>query len=415
MSSRKRAMPACTASASKKQKRQVTMATFKKWQTQLKREHQTLSWLRCDLDATNKELVSVLWCDACRKHERSITGMKNFSRAWLEGSTNHKTSNIVDHANSDQHRVATVRTLAEAAKATNQPITSYSPIARSLLRMDDQVIERMNKKFDICYVMAKEGLAFRKYPALHELEARHGVDLGFAYKTKDSAKSFTHFIAESQRQELYHKLSTTPFYSFLMDGSTDAGNVEDELIALFYSFKDDVAQEMRSCVRYFTVQEPTKADADGLLSCLGEALKPLGIDNLLDKANILGVEGKPILIGGGTDGASVNVAQHNGMRGKMQKQLPWLLWTWCYAHRLELACKDSLSSKLFKEVDEMLLKLYYLYTKSPKKSRELAGIVVDLKEVFEFPKGGDKPIRSQGSRWITHKRNALQRFIDCYS
>ena len=52
--------------------------------------------------------------------------------------------------------------------------------------------------------------------------------------------------------------------------------------------------------------------------------------------------------------------------------------------------------------------------KSPKKSRELAGIVVDLKEVFEFPKGGDKPIRSQGSRWITHKRNALQRFIDRY-
>ena len=101
------------------------------------------------------------------------------------------------------------------------------------------------------------------------------------------------------------------------------------------------------------MQEPTKADADGLLSCLGEALKLLGIDNLLDKANILGVEGKPILIGGGTDGASVNVAQHNGMRGKMQKQLPWLLWTWCYAHRLELACKDSLSSKLFKEVDEI--------------------------------------------------------------
>ena len=86
----------------------------------------------------------------------------------------------------------------------------------------------------------------------------------------------------------------------------------------------------------------------------------------------------------------------------MQKQLPWLLWTWCYAHRLELACKDSLSSKLFEEVDEMLLKLYYLYTKSQKKSRELAGIVVDLKEVFEFPKGGDKPIQLQGSQPVDH-------------
>ena len=40
--------------------------------------------------------------------------------------------------------------------------------------MDDQVIERMKKKYDICYVMAKEGLAFRKYPpALHDF--RHSL------------------------------------------------------------------------------------------------------------------------------------------------------------------------------------------------------------------------------------------------
>ena len=62
----------------------------------------------------------------------------------------------------------------------------------------------------------------------------------------------------------------------------------------------------------------------------------------------------------------------------------------------------------------MLLELYYVYAKSPKKSRELTGIVSDLKEVFELPKGGDMPIRSQGSRWINHKRNALQRMIDRY-
>lgn len=37
-------------------------------------------------------------------------------------------------------------------------------------------------------------------------------------------------------------------------------------------------------------------------------------------------------------------------------------------HCLELACKNALSSKLFKEIDEMLLKLYYLYEKSLKKS-----------------------------------------------
>jgi len=31
-----------------------------------------------------------------------------------------------------------------------------------------------------------------------------------------------------------------------------------------------------------------------------------------------------ILISGGTDGASVNTAEQNGMKGKMQQELPWL-------------------------------------------------------------------------------------------
>ena len=49
--------------------------------------------------------------------------------------------------------------------------------------------EKLNKKFDICYVMAKESIAFQKYPVLHELEEHHGVNLGQSYKTKDSEKT----------------------------------------------------------------------------------------------------------------------------------------------------------------------------------------------------------------------------------
>ena len=134
----------------------------------------------------------------------------------------------------------------------------------------------------------------------------------------------------------------------------------------------------------------------------------------IDRSCVLGVQGKPILIGGGTDGASVNIAKHSGMKGKLQKELPWLYWTWCYAHRLELACKDAFSSQLFKDIAEVLLRLHYLYAKSPKKSREPVHIVEDLKEVWEFSGGGDLPVRSEGSHWINHKRKALQRLVDRY-
>ena len=85
------------------------------------------------------------------------------------------------------------------------------------------------------------------------------------------------------------------------------------------------------------------------------------------------------------------------MKGKLQRALPWLFWSWCFAHCLELACKDSLSTQSFKDVENMLLKLYYPYEKSHKKCRELNDIVGDLKEVFELPEGGNLPVRSQGS------------------
>ena len=67
---------------------------------------------------------------------------------------------------------------------------------------------------------------------------------------------------------------------------------------------------------------------------------------------------------------------------------------------------------LFRDIDDMLFKLYYRYEKSPKKCRELSDLVDDLKEVFEFPEGGSLPMRAHGSRWITYKRLALQGVVD---
>ena len=76
------------------------------------------------------------------------------------------------------------------------------------------------------------------------------------------------------------------------------------------------------------------------------------------------------LIGIGTDCASANIAAA-GLKDLVDAQLVWVFWTWCVAHRQELAVKDALRGTLFNQVDEMLTRLYYIYEKSPKKCREL--------------------------------------------
>ena len=165
-------------------------------------------------------------------------------------------------------------------------------------------------------MMAKESMAFAKHPALHEVEVRHGVNLGSTYCKPDSAKVFTSYVAKSQCQAfICGAPSMSQFYSFLMNGTTDAGNPEDQLIILQYCMKVDLAKEIRSSPRYFSVHTLDKGDASGVLNCIADALKYMDVEDILDKDSVLGVEGKPVLVGGGTDGVSVNIAQVNGIRG----------------------------------------------------------------------------------------------------
>ncbi len=65
-------------------------------------------------------------------------------------------------------------------------------------------------------------------------------------------------------------------------------------------------------------------------------------------------------------------------------------------------------------IDDMLLKLYYLYKKSPKKCRQLEDIINDLRECLAFDDFGTRPVRACGSRWIAHKWNAMKRILSKY-
>ena len=92
--------------------------------------------------------------------------------------------------------------------------------------MDEDTRGPTTKRFDLSYVMAKESIPFGKYPALVQLEQRHRVDMCQAYNTQESLKNFTGFIAKSQRQAFLSSLfRSSHFFSLLMDGTTDAGNI----------------------------------------------------------------------------------------------------------------------------------------------------------------------------------------------
>ena len=240
--------------------------------------------------------------------------------------------------------------------------------------------------------------------SLCELEERHGVDLGQGYKNDHSCTLFVEFIARDLKEQLLRALSRSKFFSLQADGSTDSGNIEEELFLVlhFDPYSKDGTVHIRDS--FFTVRHLSSGTGQGLFDCVEKAVKYMGADDWKTK-----------LIGFGCDGTNANMAD-GGLKGMLKKAVPWVIVFWCLGHRLELSLKDALKTTFFASIDELLLQVYFLYEKAPKKCRELEVVVEELKaclEPTEIPsKGGNRPLRACGTRFVAHKVAALGRLVD---
>lgn len=70
-----------------------------------KKDHQTMTWLHAEIDDQNKSCVYALVCHLSRVQNENM-GAQNFLQGIVNGSGNHKTSNITDHTNSEPHKAA---------------------------------------------------------------------------------------------------------------------------------------------------------------------------------------------------------------------------------------------------------------------------------------------------------------------
>lgn len=397
--------------ACSKEKRQVEFATFQKWQRDLDRDYATMSWLDCSCHKVGgKKLVFKLRCKVCSEFVDRIRGLKNFSDKWIQGADSVRVSNVRDHAQNKQHEraMSLLRKRSSASAGLDPFAHTASPLVRAFFTLSDEEREKLRLKFATAYFVACENLPFNKYSKICELQAHNGVDLGTSYLNDTSGKEIIHYIAQSERQNLKQKIVNTPFFSLLVDGSTDKAAIDNELLLVVWCDINGTDERVHTRMDYLTIVRPESVSGEGLFNVLKRALNFLdvGIEDI-------NPDDCKKLVGIGTDGASANIAAA-GLKGRVENKLPWIYWMWCMAHRLELAVRDALKSTTFDMIDDLLLKLYYLYEKSPKKCRELEDIIQDLKNCFDMEENGIKPVRSSGSRWVSHKLKAMTRVISKY-
>ena len=150
--------------------------------------------------------------------------LRRNSERWIFGADSLRTSNIRDHSRADQHVHAMMLLKKEHAMSSGASCLYSSPIVQALSKLPDLEKSELRVKFDMAYFVAREKMAFSKYPKLCELEARRGVSVGTSYTNEIAGKTFTQYIAKAKRQELAEKLKHAKFFSLLMDGNTDSSN-----------------------------------------------------------------------------------------------------------------------------------------------------------------------------------------------
>ena len=107
---------------------------------------------------------------------------------------------------------------------------------------------------------------------IYKLEERHGVNLGQGYKNNQACGTFIEYTAMERRNILVEVLSCAKFFSIQADGSTDSGNIEEELFLAIYL--DHSATNKRVHIRnpFFTVRKLECGDAQGLLTSLEQTM-----------------------------------------------------------------------------------------------------------------------------------------------
>ena len=157
-------------------KRAVTVQTVEKWKLENEKAIGTASWLQYD-KAADRQHVSALQCSVCVKFEESIRSCRNFNPAFIHGSTNLRASSFKEHARTDMY----ARAMLLLRKEQASDVTEYTPIARVLTMMDSHAEEMLKKKFDVAYVLAKEGITFAKMMHVCQDDAHlptHGTSQG---------------------------------------------------------------------------------------------------------------------------------------------------------------------------------------------------------------------------------------------
>ena len=103
MSDRKKHSASSSLECPPAKKRNLTKSTVNKWIADNDKVLSTRTWFKYDVDTAARGRVVALKCSVCCQFRDKLIGMRNYSAAYIEGSTNLRTSSFKNHATNEMH------------------------------------------------------------------------------------------------------------------------------------------------------------------------------------------------------------------------------------------------------------------------------------------------------------------------
>ena len=336
-------------------------------------------------------------------YDHEIKEMPFYSNSFVVGCTNYKKSAIEDHGISQPHRCAynfylKSKGIAIAERAHKLSLSITNTVA-GITKMDKNDEER-KQKFEVAYWIAKTNSPMTLYHETVKLEKHHGVDISSPYNSDHACGVFIDYVVKDLQQKLYKDIMNTKFISVLCDGSTDKAVIENKVVyALHFSLLPTVSEEVDVKTSLLKVNYLKHQHVEGVALAVTQSYEDIislrnSIESEFKDIGVTSFEKK--LIGFTSDSASVNCGEQNSMKKILHEKSPWLVFIWCMAHRLELALAEAFRNTEFETIDNVLLRIFYMYQKGLKKLREIRELCDIYKEAMIFDEAGIKPLKASG-------------------
>jgi hypothetical protein len=318
------------------------------------------------------ETTAKMHCNPCKLLYSDLSQLpergqyQKYSKGtFVVGTNNFRHSNLVDHNNSEGHKIAVIHVANKKKPQNSQDSTAIRQLSLSANK-------KLEKIFQSAHAIAKKNRPFTDLAWMCELDRKKGIDVGESYQSDKHCQQFVNCIANVEVEKIKHDIGKSKFITLISDSSTDTSTQEIEAIYVRYAIKG-IAKTKFLCMK--ALQKP---DSSNIFKALKESVLELRNDET-DEAMVKKV------VGFTADGASVNTGEVNGVIAKMRNEWsPAIVIVTCMAHRLELAFKEAFKEEpLFDKVLLLLSQLHTFYRRSPLQKNGLrASFVVSIETII---------------------------------